>query len=100
MEVLATSSVPQAKSRGMGPGPPCAIAQEAGTTRKLRLAHRVEHRRVHGFGRGLARPHHELERREIALAGVDGAGEHGFALPGGGGEAARQHEGLAVHDYD
>src|SRR4051812_42882564 len=65
----------------------------------LRLSRRIEHRRVHGFRRALARPHHELERREIALAGVDGAGEHRFALRGRGGEPARQYQGLAMHDH-
>src|SRR6266702_6393859 len=56
--------------------------------RALRLSHRVEHRRVHRFRGGLARPHHELERGKIALAGMDGAGEHGFALRGRVGESA------------
>src|SRR5450756_2956846 len=68
-------------------------------TKILRLALGIEHRRTHGLGRGLAGPDYELERRVIALAGVDGADQHGLALRGGGGEAAGQHQRLAVHDH-
>src|SRR5438445_523871 len=75
------------KSRGMGPGSARALGalvrDDVGEDGEaLRLAHRIEHRSVHRVRRGLARPHHGLERGEIALAGVDGAGEHGFALRG------------------
>src|SRR5674476_160196 len=68
-------------------------------TKTLRLALGVEHRRTHGFRRGLAGPHHELECRVIALAGVDGADQHALALRGRGGEAAGQHQRLPVHDH-
>ena len=33
----------------------------------LRLAHRIEHRRVHRLRGGLAGPHHELERRDNSV---------------------------------
>ncbi len=44
-------------------------------------------------------PDHELERGVIALAGVDGADQHGLALRGRGGQPARQHQRLPVHDH-
>src|SRR5579872_3943454 len=67
--------------------------------RQLSLALGVEHRRAHGFGRRLARPDHELERRIVAFAGVERADQHGLALRGGSCHPARQYQGLAVHDH-
>src|ERR1700682_4848174 len=52
---------------------------------QLRLALGVEHRGTHGLGRGFSGPDHELERRLISFAGVDGADPHGLALRGRGG---------------
>src|SRR5579871_6339560 len=59
----------------------------------------VEHRGRHGFGRRLAGPHHELERRKIALAGGERFRQHALTLRRGGGHAARQHKRLTVHDH-
>ena len=73
----------------------------AGTTKglNLRLALGVKHRGAHGFRGGLAGPDHELERRVIALAGVERAHQHSLALRGLGGHPARQHQRLSVHDH-
>ncbi|GCC47900.1 hypothetical protein chiPu_0031990, partial [Chiloscyllium punctatum] len=76
---------------------------KAGTTLNmripLRLALGIEHRRRHRLGGRLAGPHHELERRIVALAGVDRIDHHRLALRGGGGEAAGQHQRLAMHHH-
>src|SRR6266851_4385328 len=64
----------------------------------LRLPLRLEHRGVERLARGLAGPDHELEGREVALAGVERGSEQRLALPARGFDAAGQHQRVAVHD--
>ena len=48
---------------------------------------------------GLAGPDHELEGREIALAGIERGDEQRLALPAGGLDAAGQHQRVAEHHH-
>src|SRR5215475_1700568 len=72
---------------------PCGSA--AGS---LRLPLRLEHGGVERLARGLAGPDHELEGREVALAGVERGAQERFALPARGFDAAGQHQRVPVHD--
>ncbi len=58
----------------------------------LRLARRLEHGGFHRLARALARPDHELERRVVALAGIEPAREQHLALALRRFDAARQHQ--------
>ena len=48
---------------------------------KLRLPLRLEHRGVERLAWALAGPDHELERREVAFAGIERRAEQRLALP-------------------
>src|SRR5260370_10321160 len=64
----------------------------------LSLPLRLEHRGVERLACGLAGPDHELEGREVALAGIERGAEQRLALPARGFDAAGQHQRVAVHD--
>src|SRR5690349_1647713 len=64
----------------------------------LRLSLRLEHGGVERLARGLAGPDHELEGREVALAGIERGAEQRLALPARGFDPAGQHQRMAVHD--
>lgn len=64
----------------------------------LRTSLRFEHGGGNGlFGR-LARPHHELQCRIIALTGFHGEPKQRLALLGSGGRAAAEQQAVAVED--
>src|SRR5712671_3930764 len=65
---------------------------------QLCLALGLEHGGVERLARLLARPDHELEGREIALAGVERGSEHCLALPARRVDPAGQHQGVPIHD--
>src|SRR5215510_3736368 len=79
-----------------------AITFESGGSPALRLALRLplglEHGGVERLARRLSRPDHELERRKVALAGIERGGEQCLALPAGGFDAAGEHQRMAIHD--
>src|ERR1700730_4636277 len=64
----------------------------------LRLTLRLEHGGVERLARRLAGPDHELERREITLAGVERGAEQRLALTARSLDTARRDQGVAVHD--
>src|SRR5262245_23483612 len=64
----------------------------------LRLPLRVEHGGVERLARRLARPDHELEGGEVALAGVECGREQRLALPARRFDAAGKHQRVAIHD--
>src|SRR4029079_3456323 len=56
-----------------------------------------EHRGIERFTRGLASPNHELEGRELAVAGLERRAEQRLALLARGFGTAREDEGMAKH---
>src|SRR5258705_7799106 len=61
------------------------------------LAGGLEHRGIKRVARRLAGPHHELERRIIALAGIKRGREQRLALPARRFDAAGKNQGGPVH---
>src|SRR5436309_11926845 len=61
------------------------------------LARGLEHRRLERVARRLAGPDHELERRIIALAGIERGRQQRLALPPGCFHAAGEHERVPIH---
>src|SRR5947199_898928 len=61
------------------------------------LALCLEHGGVECLARRLASPDHELKCGKIALAAIKRGAEQGFALATGRINAAREHEGVAIH---
>src|ERR1044071_3641948 len=68
-------------------------------SKALSLARGLEHRGVEGRAGLLAGPNHELEGREIALAGVQRAGQQRLALLAGRLDAAGKHQRMAEHHH-
>src|ERR1700752_3794212 len=64
----------------------------------LRLSLGLEHGGGERLTRGLVRPDHELEGREVALAGVERGSEQRLALPARGFDPAGEHQRVAIHD--
>src|ERR1700730_18612553 len=61
------------------------------------LARGLEHGGVECLARALAGPDHELEGREIALAGIQRGPQQRLALPARGFHAARQYQRAPIH---
>src|SRR4029077_19970106 len=68
-------------------------------SKALRLARGLEHRGVERRAGLLAGPDHELEGREIALAGFQRARQQRLALRAGRLDAAGEHQRMAEHHH-